>query len=87
MIESRFPVGTKVRVKQVLHLRGKEAETETIGTVEAWETLPTGSWYAHGKDGKLPLERLRIKKPDGELSLLVIDDSTEIEPLPAPTAE
>jgi hypothetical protein len=78
-MESRFPPGTQVRVRQVLHLRGKDAKTEINGTVEAWETLTTGSWHAHGKDGRLPLERLRLRKPDGELSLIVVDDSTWIE--------
>ena len=87
MIESRFPPGTPIRVKQTIHLRGKNAETETVGTVEAWETLPTASWFAHGKNGKLPLKRLKLKKPDGEISLLVIDGSTVIEAVPAPVGE
>lgn len=78
MIESRFPPGTQIRVTQTIPLRGGNAETEIVGTVDAWETLPTASWFAHARDGKLMLKRLRLKKPDGELSLLIVDDSIRI---------
>lgn len=52
-----------------------------------WERRPTESWYAHGKtpvgaEGpKLWLNRLRLRKVDGELTLIVIDDATEIAKL------
>jgi hypothetical protein len=87
MIESRFPAGTPIRVKQTICLRGRNAEAETVGTVESWQTLPTASWFAHGKNGKLPLKRLKLKKADGELSLLVVDDQTQIEAVPAPAGD
>ena len=60
-------------------------ETCAVGVVEAWEELPTGSWYAHGAKDKLWLTRLKLRKVDGELTLLVIDDSTSIAKLEAAT--
>ncbi len=78
MPETTFPPGTPVRIKQVLERRGDSYETEVIGVVEAWEDQPTGSWYAHGKNGRLWLKRLRLRKADGEVTSLVIDDRTFI---------
>ena len=87
MMESRFPPGTPVRVKQRVGLGRRAAEAEVVGTVEAWERQPTGSWYAHGRHGRLHLQRLKLKKPDGEISLLVVDDSAQIAGLERQAAE
>ena len=83
MSETDFPVGTPVCVKQTIVLRDGSFDTEIIGVVEAWEEQPTGSWHAHGKDDKLWLKRLKLKKADGEISLLNIDDHTRIAKLEA----
>jgi hypothetical protein len=81
--ERMFPVGTPVCVTETVRRRDRGTETRTCGTVEAWEELPTGSWYAHGKDDRLWLRRLKLRKADGEISLLVVDDSTSIAKLEA----
>lgn len=78
LCESLFPAGTPVCVTLTNVRRGHAMHCEVIGTVEAWEDLPTGSWYAHGKDDKLWLKRLRLRKADGEVTLLVIDDGTAV---------
>ncbi len=85
MFESLFPPGTPVSVKQTINKRDRSFETEVVGVVEAWEELPTGSWFAHGRKdsresggGRLWLKRLKLRKVDGELTLLVIDDSSVI---------
>ncbi len=83
MCETDFPPGTPVRVKQVTERRGRPLEAEVVGVVEAWEELPTGCWYAYGKQGKLWLKRLKLRKVDGEVSLLVIDRGTHIAKLEA----
>ncbi len=85
MSQSRFPPGTPVCVKQTVHRRECSYESEVVGVVEAWEELPTGSWHVHGRKDrqtnggrKLWLTRLKLRKVDGEVTLLVIDDGTEI---------
>ena len=81
-----FPPGTPVVVTQTvttLDRQREPTELQTIGTVEDWEELPTGSWYAHGKNDRLWLQRLKLRKVDGEISLLVIDDLTSIARLEA----
>jgi len=83
MMDTLFPPGTPVQVKETIRRRGVPLETQVIGLVEAWEDLPTGSWYANGKDDKLWLKRLRLRKADGEVTLLVIDDLASIAKLEA----
>lgn len=93
----RFPPGTPVCVRQTIERRvaakrGTEKRSigktglsatvaEVIGVVQSWEQRPTGSWYAHGKEDRLWLQRLKIKKADGELVLLIVDDGTAIAKL------
>ena len=79
----KFPAGTPVCVRQTVHRRDRDSVANVVGVVASWETLPTGSWYATGKHHKLWLPRLRLRKADGELTLLVIDDATEIAQLEA----
>lgn len=83
MSEEQFPPGTPVCVRQIIERQGRSYETEVVGVVESWATESTGSWYAHGKDDKLWLHRLKLRKADGELTLVVIDDDTEIAKIEA----
>jgi len=76
--EIDFPPGTPVRVTQQTERRGLPISTQVVGVVEDWEELPTGSWYVDGRNDKLWLKRLRLRKVDGEQTLLVVDDSTSI---------
>jgi hypothetical protein len=88
MLGSEFPPKTPVSVRQTFGHGPGLVHTEVAGVVEAWEDLPTGSWYAHGKGAKLWLKRLTLRKVDGEISVLVIDGRTTIARLEAaPPAE
>ena len=81
--EAAFPPGTPVCVSETTIRRDKSIETQVIGVVEAWEEMPTGSWFARGKDDRLWLKRLRLRKADGETTVLVLDDGTSIAKLEA----
>ncbi len=83
MLEAQFPPGTPVRVRQITQRRGTPLEATAVGVVQEWESRPTGSWYAHGKHGRLWLMRLRLRKVDGEQTLIVIDENTHIARLEA----
>jgi len=83
--EAAFPPGTPVCVSETTIRRNESIETKVIGVVEAWEDLPTGSWFAQGKNDRLWLKRLRLRKADGETSVLVVDDGTSIAKLEAAT--
>ncbi len=78
MVRKPIPPGTRVRVEQVIQRRAGAYSTVVEGEVVSHDMESTGAWYAHGKKGRLWLARLRIKKPDGEISALNLDSNSKI---------
>lgn len=77
-VQQQFPKGTPVCVRLMVRRRGPDTVTVIYGVVDGWAMARTGSWYAHGKNQRLWLPRLKLRKEDGEESLIVLDDATEI---------
>ncbi len=73
--------GQRVRVTQQLpRLAG--ASTATVeGTLLRFGQQKTGSWFAHSRDNKLWLDRLELRKDDGELVALNLDQYSRVEVL------
>ena len=78
-IRDQLRPGARVRVTQQIAARHYALTSEVRGTVMEYQQKRTGSWYAHSKDDKLWLDRLLIKKDDGELITLNLDDYTRIQ--------
>lgn len=78
-IRKKLTPGATVRVTQQIPHRDRAWTEETRGTVVSYEQKQTGSWYAHSKDDKLWLDRLLIRKPDGELLTLNLDEYSHVE--------
>ena len=78
MPDPRLKPSQKVRVVQSIDTREGVWRTEVEGKVISVACRPTGSWFAHGKDDKLWLPRLRIEKEDGELVDLVLDGESVV---------
>jgi len=80
-IRNRLVPGANVRVVQQFAHRipDKAWTSEVRGTVLEYVQRPTGSWFAHSKEDKLWLDRLKIRKPDGELSTLILDEYSRVE--------
>ena len=74
--------GQRIRVFQEIERREGNWMHETIGTVLSINPEQTGSWYAHGKDGKLWLSRIRLQRDSGETTVVVVDQYTRVEVLP-----
>jgi hypothetical protein len=74
-----YTPGQRVRVtQQVPRLAG--VLTSTIeGTIVAFQQAKTGSWFAHSKDHKLWLDRLELRKDDGEMVTLNLDQNSAVE--------
>ena len=70
--------GTRVRVRQTISGREEQWTSEVEGEVLSHEMEKTGAWFAHSQDHKLWLDRLRLKKDDGEITVLNLDGRTEI---------
>ncbi|MCB9858448.1 MAG: hypothetical protein H6818_22445 [Phycisphaerales bacterium] len=71
--EGRLVPGQTVRVRQTIHTREGDWKTTVEGKVVRLAPRATGSWYAHGKDDKLWLQRLRLEKEDGEVVEVNLD--------------
>jgi hypothetical protein len=86
-LRKQLTPGTQVRVTQQIPHRDRVWTNEIRGTIVSYEQKQTGSWYAHAKDDKLWLDRLTLRKTDGELSSLILDEYSRVEiEAPAPAA-
>lgn len=74
-----YETGQRVRVTQQVP-RGAGAWTITVeGVVLAQEQQKSGSWYAHTKDKKVWVDRLQIRKDNGEVVWLNLDQYSSVE--------
>lgn len=78
-ISSQLTPGARVKVTQQIAARDRTIATEITGTVVAFEQQTTGSWFAHSIQNRLWLDRLVLKKDDGEISTLILDQYTRID--------
>jgi hypothetical protein len=78
-IRKQLVPGAKVVVTQQIPARDRTWTNQVNGTVVSYEQKKTGSWYAHSKDDKLWLDRLVLRKEDGEITTLNLDDYTHID--------
>lgn len=80
---TRYTPGQTVRITQQvprLERPGGGTMTTTFeGTIVNFEQAKTGSWYAHSRDGKLWLDRLTLKKADGEIVVCNLDQYSSVE--------
>jgi hypothetical protein len=74
VIRQKLVPGAKVKVTQQIAARDYTWTSETAGTVIRFDQQETGSWYAHSKNEKLWLDRLTLRKTDGELITLNLDE-------------
>ncbi len=79
----QFEPGQRVQVTQQIPQRHRVWTTQVTGQVVRYEQRKTGSWYAHGKDDKLWLDRLVLRKDDGEIVVCNLDGYTHVELLAA----
>ena len=86
-IRQKLAPGTKVKITQQIAARDHAWSTVVRGTVVEFSQQQTGSWYAHSKNDKLWLARLTLRKDDGEITTLNLDDYSLVEiEAPAPAA-
>ena len=78
-VRNQLKPGVKVKVTQQIAARDYVWSTPVSGTVVGFEQKPTGSWFAHSKDDRLWLDRLVLRKEDGEITTLNLDKFSRIE--------
>src|SRR5947207_6458556 len=78
-LRKQIKAGANVLVTQQIPHRDRTWTNEVRGTVVSYEQKQTGSWFAHSKNDKLWLDRLTVRKPDGELLTLNLDDYSRVQ--------
>ena len=76
-----FTPGTRVRITTQMARQEQTLSSSVEGTVVSHQQKPTGSWFAHGKNDKLWLDRLTVRKADGEMFVSNLDQLTRVEVL------
>ncbi len=75
------PVGQRVRVTQQMAFGTRALRTTVEGVIQRVGQQKTGSWFAHGRDDKLWLDRLELRKDDGEIVVCNLDQHSIVEPV------
>ena len=90
MVSDVYKPGQRVKVTQqvprldrAIGPGGGTMSTTIEGTVVGLEQQKTGSWFAHSKDHKLWLDRLQLRKDDGEIVYVNLDQYSSVEVLDA----
>lgn len=73
--------GQRVRVTQQTRWAKGTREQSVEGVVLRVGQQRTGSWFAHARDHKLWLDRVELRKDDGELIYLNLDQFSRVEVL------
>jgi hypothetical protein len=81
-----YEPGTLVRITQQIPRRLDTYTTTITGKVIRQERQPSGSWFARNKRNLVWLDRLIVQKPDGEITILNLDEYTVVEILQGPPA-
>lgn len=74
-----YTPGQRVRVTQQVPRATGGMSIAIEGTVVSFEQQKTGSWFAHSKDKKLWLDRLELRKDDGEIVFMNLDNNSRVE--------
>jgi hypothetical protein len=82
-IRQKLVPGASVKVTQQIAARDYTWTSETAGIVVKFSQETTGSWFAHSKDDKLWLDRLTLRKLDGEIITLNLDEYSVVQLNPA----
>jgi len=76
---TRVRPGMRVRITQAVPRQSGTMVTVVEGEVVQAGRQKTGSWFAHTKDHKLWVDRVELRKADGELVYCNIDQYTTVE--------
>jgi len=79
----RFEPGTAVRVIQFVRVGHRRWRTQVSGVVEREGLRPVGGMEMGGKALYCHQPTLRLRKPDGEVTVIALDEDTTVEVVPA----
>lgn len=79
MTSDALQTGKRVRITQRVPRQSGEMSITVEGTVVAVGQGKTGSWFAHGKDNKVWLDRVELRKDDGERIVMNLDRYSSVD--------
>lgn len=79
--EPQHAPGTRVRVVQNVRVGGLSWKTETSGTIEGEGVRPVGGMEMGAKALYIQQPTLRLRRDDGEVIVIALDQRTEIIPV------
>ena len=71
--------GIRVRITQQVPRQSGSMSTSVEGEILRVGQQKTGSWYAHSKDKKLWIDRVELRKDDGEIAYVNLDQHSHVE--------
>ncbi len=77
----KFEPGTRVRVIQSVRVGHQSWKTQVIGVIEREGIRPVGGMEMGGKARYCNQPTLRLRKEDGEVTVVTLDDDTTVQPI------
>jgi len=71
--------GVRVRITQQVPRQSGSLSTSVEGEILRVGQQKTGSWFAHSKDKKLWIDRVELRKADGEVAFVNLDQHSHVE--------
>lgn len=79
----KYEPGTRVRVVQLVRVGSKSWMTQAFGTVAAEGVRPVGGMEMGTKDIYCRQPTLTLRRDDGELFTVALDENTKVEVVPS----
>lgn len=74
----RFALGTRLHVRQHVRVGHLVWTTDVAGEVVEERRRPIGGMEMGGKDAYIHQPTIHLRKPDGEITAVTIDDKSEV---------
>ncbi len=71
--------GMRIRITQQIPFAKGTISSSVEGEVVRLGQQKTGSWFAHSRDDKLWLDRVELRKLDGEIVVCNLDQYSRVE--------
>ena len=84
--ESKFAPGTRVRVVQIVRVGAHSWKTQVVGMVDQEGLRPIGGMEMGTKALFCHQPTLRLRRDDGEITVIAVDENTVIEPAAGPAS-
>lgn len=81
----KYPAGARVKVVQTVRVGGMSWLTEVVGVIEGESHRPIGGMEMGVKSLVTHQPTLRLRKDDGEITVVAIDEHSSVTTLDGPT--